>query len=412
MYNYITNEFNDKKSSSDDFSSKHNKLHCLRNTFANYGGILSKISQILSYAEGDMNNDVFSNCKPYNAEKTLAFLKNEMKSNPEFFKPLQSLDLKVFKSGSIGQVHKGFLLDNTEVILKVQYFGLDKQFETDLKILDSLVNYLYTNNSGLLNNALKHIHEKLFEELDYNHEYLNQQQLYDIWEIENQHENIHIPKLIPELCTDKILCMEFIDGLCLNDFLEIATQEEKNYIGMKLLHFTFTNIYKYNIFYSDIHYGNFIIKDKNILYITDFGCINSIDEDLKNNLKNLHYALLKDDREKFFELIKTMEMDINYEESFEEDDSDEIKNKKISDSEDYMYEYFKLQYEPWCSLDFHFTTEWVHKASQKDVNMMKNWKLPPHVVYLNKIPYGLFHVFSKLNMSGNFLEFFNQLHKW
>ena len=82
--------------------------------------------------------------------------------------------------------------------------------------------------------------------------------------------------------------MEYIDAEGLTSFIENSTQEEKNLIGKYIVEFIFVNFYKHGIFYSDIHYGNFLIKDKQVLYVTDFGCINNIDDILLNNLKNLH----------------------------------------------------------------------------------------------------------------------------
>ena len=42
-------------------------------------------------------------------------------------------------------------------------------------------------------------------------------------------------------------------------------------------------MFKNQLFYSDIHYGNFLIQNKEILCIMDFGCINYIDDELLKN---------------------------------------------------------------------------------------------------------------------------------
>ena len=237
---------------------------------------------------------------------------------------------------------------------------------------------------------MNYIQNKLYEELDYKLEYSNQKLVYDLW---FGHENIKVPQLIPELCTEKLLGMYYIDAENITTFVEDSTQEQRNMIGYFIVEFIFTNLYKNGIFYADIHYGNFLIKNKEILYVTDFGCINMVEDDLKHNLISLHKNMMTDDKETFFQIMKNMEI-------LKDDISDESKN--------YMYDYFKLQYTPWIEEDFEFTEEWIEKSVYKDPELMKEWILPSNCVYLNKIPYGLYHILTKLKLNVNFLDFFDQ----
>jgi predicted unusual protein kinase regulating ubiquinone biosynthesis (AarF/ABC1/UbiB family) len=163
---------------------------------------------------------------------------------------------------------------------------------------------------------------------------------------------------------------------------------------MLIVEFIFTNFYQNGLFYSDIHYGNFLVKDRNILYVMDFGCLHEIEDRLLNNLILLHKALLEEDKEKFYNLVKTIGI---------------IKEDISEKSKIYIYDYFRLQYEPYISNDFEFTNEWLEKAIFKDSELMKEWTLPPNMVYLNKIPYGLSHILTKLNLRGDFKDFFDSI---
>ena len=40
---------------------------------------------------------------------------------------------------------------------------------------------------------------------------------------------------------------------------------------------------------------------------------------------------------------------------------------------------------------------------------MKEWNLPNDMVYFNKIPFGLFHLLTKLNLKKDFTAFFNNI---
>ena len=98
LYNYLTTDINL------DYDKRESMISCLSKTLANKGGVLSKLSQIISYAEGDTNNNVFDNCKPYKSKKTVNYLKNMLETEL-FEKHISFCDLNIYKSGSIGQVH-------------------------------------------------------------------------------------------------------------------------------------------------------------------------------------------------------------------------------------------------------------------------------------------------------------------
>ena len=188
--------------------------------------------------------------------------------------------------------------------------------------------------------------------------------------------------------------MYFIKGENLNDFIQHSTQEERNNIGMLMVEFVFTNIYKHGILYSDIHYGNFLIQDKKTLYVMDFGCIHDINDILIDNFTNLYKSLLYEDKELFYNIVEKME----------------IINKDISpESKEYIYEYFKRQYEPWLSDNFEFSSEWVKITDYKNTDLMKSWNLPSNLVYFNKLPYGMYHILGKMNLKGDFLTFYKKL---
>lgn len=395
LYNYLLGEASintsENEKGGDILIKKATKLKCLSDTFQSYGGVLAKLSQIICLGENDENNSVFSDCKPFSTEKTSNYIKNLFETDKDFFKDVNSIEYEVYKSGSIGQVHKAIYKDDKKIIIKVQYIGLKEQVKTDLFILDTIITYLYSFAN--LNNAIEDIKNKLEEELDYTIEYHNQKVMYDNWK---ECDDIKIAELIPSISNEKILSMHFIEGENLNDFILTSTQEQKNKIGMMIVNFVFTNIYKYNILYSDIHYGNFIVQNKELLYVMDFGCIHDIDDILLDNLIKLYKALLNDDKSTFYIIVENMEI---------------IDERITPESKDYIYEYFKIQYEPWLTDNFEFTSEWVKKTDYKNTDLMKYWNIPSNLVYFNKLPYGMYHILGKMNLKGNFLSYFRKLLK-
>jgi predicted unusual protein kinase regulating ubiquinone biosynthesis (AarF/ABC1/UbiB family) len=188
--------------------------------------------------------------------------------------------------------------------------------------------------------------------------------------------------------------MKYVEGESLHDFIISSSIEQKQKIGYNIYKFIFTNMFKNQLFYSDIHYGNFLIQNKEILCVMDFGCINYIDDELLQNLIELLKSIHSNDKEKFYNVVKEMK----------------IYNDSISlESKEYMYEYFNFQINPFLSENFEFTDEWLSRAVVKNIDLMNEWYLPPNLTYLNKICYGLIHILVKLEVKGNFLKLFQEL---
>ena len=390
LYKYLTTN-DDAIDKSDKYQKNLLKVKVLSETFANYGGILSKISQMINYAYGVHNSDVFSECKPVNQKKTRDFLESEML---EFDDDIISYETSVYKSGSVGQVHKAIFKDNREIVIKVQYVGLKEIFDNDIYILDSIANYLFTDLN--IKDAMKDIKKQLYEELDYRIEARNQNHMKELWKDD---AFIKIPDLIPELCNEKILTMEYIAGVeSLNEFLDRAAEEEIKHIGDLIIRFMFVNLFKHGLIYTDVHYGNFLIKDRKTLYILDFGSVHHVDRKVHSYLGCMLNAVYIGDKEQFYYIMEKLGV-------IPED-------KRISpESEDYMWEYFNLQFRPWTTHDeFQFCNDFVDECGLRDVTLMNEWVLPAKMIWLNKLCHGFTHIIGKMNFKGNYIDLFKELH--
>lgn len=388
LYKYMTSSSETK----DDISEKSRKLRLLSETFSQYGGILSKISQILVL--NDTDNSVFSDCKPFSREKTHAYIVKQYQNNTAFFQPVKEIDFEIYKSGSVGQVYRARMVDDRSIILKVQYSGLAEQTKQDLKILDMVISYLYSDFTDM-KNAIVDIKTKINEELDYQIEKRNQQYVYQAF-VDNQ--QIRIPEIIEPLCNDRILAMEFMEGYTvLNEFISNSTQEQKNEIGKLIIHFIFESLFKHHILYPDAHYGNFLVKnDASAISVLDFGCLVFIEPELIDYLKQIHYSLKANDKGVFLTILQAIGI---------------INDNTSEASKDYAFEYFRLQYEPLLidTDEFQFYPEWLDLVGDKNIDLMKEWTCPPNMVYLHKIPYGLYHLLTNMDLKCNVGEIIERI---
>ena len=111
LYTYLFTDEENPNVTNDDISNneilrkKKFKLQCLSKVFANSGGVLAKVAQIIDIDSGT-NSLAFSECKPFNEKESIFFIQEEIKNNQIFSSFISEFNEKVFKSGSIAQIHR------------------------------------------------------------------------------------------------------------------------------------------------------------------------------------------------------------------------------------------------------------------------------------------------------------------
>jgi len=173
---------------------------------------------------------------------------------------------------SIGQVHQAKKGDQTFAV-KVQYPGVGESVKSDLAIVKPLAMSLFQLNAKAVDPYLKEVEERLLEETNYKLELQRSQKLAQ----ECRHvDGIAFPSYYPELSSKRIITMDWIDGIHLDQFAKSdAPQEERNLIGQALWDFYHHQIHALKIFHADPHHGNFLVKGSK-LWIIDFGCVKEL----------------------------------------------------------------------------------------------------------------------------------------
>ena len=92
--------------------------------------------------------------------------------------------------------------------------------------------------------------------------------------------NLKFPNYYPELSSERIITMDWMEGLHLSEFVKINTDKNlANKLGQTLWDFYMFQIHHLKQVHADPHPGNFLIdKDRNLVAI-DFGCIKQIPDE-------------------------------------------------------------------------------------------------------------------------------------
>jgi predicted unusual protein kinase regulating ubiquinone biosynthesis (AarF/ABC1/UbiB family) len=186
-------------------------------------------------------------------------------------------DWEPLAAASIGQVHAARLRDGRAVAVKIQYPGVAEAIFCDLKNTQLLATFLSVV-AGLsprrikadIRGAADEISERIVEELDYRHEATNQRKFADHY---RGHPFIHIPEVIGELSTERVLTQELRTGLSWSEALTTAEQDLRDRWGEVLVRFVYGSYLRHGLLNIDPHPGNFVFHDDGSVSFLDFGCV-------------------------------------------------------------------------------------------------------------------------------------------
>ncbi|TXK51598.1 phosphotransferase [Pontibacter qinzhouensis] len=191
-------------------------------------------------------------------------------------------------AASIGQVHKATKNGKTFAV-KIQYPGVAASVSSDLKMVRPFAYRLLNMNSKELDHYMSEVEEKLLEETDYQLEIARSEEISGAC---SHIPDLAFPKYYPELSSERIITMDWLEGLHLKEWLATnPTQEARNRIGQALWDFYHHQVHHLRQVHADPHPGNFIIQDGIKLGIIDFGCVKVIPGDFYHG----YFSLIKQD---------------------------------------------------------------------------------------------------------------------
>ena len=182
-------------------------------------------------------------------------------------------DLNSVNAASIGQVHKAEL-NGKKLAVKIQYPGVSESISTDLAMIKPIAIKMFNIKGKDSDQYFKEVEHKLLEETDY---ILELKQSQEVAENCKNILNLLFPKYYPEYSTDRIITMDWMNGIPLSEFSKTNISEEnKQKIGQ-----TFWDFYMYQLHilkkvHADPHPGNFLVSENSELIAIDFGCMKKI----------------------------------------------------------------------------------------------------------------------------------------
>ncbi len=212
-------------------------------------------------------------------------------------KVFRLIDEKPFASASIGQVHRAVLDNGDHIAVKIQRPGIRKTIEADLEIMLHLASIMENNiEEAALFNPVKIVEEfakTLEKELDYSIEAANMEQMADQF---SRDRAIHIPRVYPEVSSERVLSMEYIRGIKADDIAAIdAAGLDRKLITRRGADFIMKQVFDFGFFHADPHPGNIFIMEKNCICPVDFGMTGFVDRATREIFVDLIHSIATND---------------------------------------------------------------------------------------------------------------------
>ncbi len=252
-------------------------LEGLGPTFIKFGQILSMRPDLIpkEYCKEleSLRSDV--DPMPYGIVRDLI----EAECGKKISEVFSSVDEVPLGSASIGQVHKAVLMDGREVVVKIQRPKIKDIMEQDIKLCKKALVVLKVvkpaGDAVDFRIVLDEMWEAAQNEFDFLQEALN---LKEFAELNKDVKYVTCPKVIFDWTTSRMLVMEYIDGIPIDDTDTLLTLGyDMEEIGTKLAENYVKQILEDAFFHADPHPGNICIRDGKIVWM-DLGMMGRLTE--------------------------------------------------------------------------------------------------------------------------------------
>jgi aarF domain-containing kinase len=270
------------------------------------GGIFIKLGQVLALLDLVIPNEYCDVMKPMlNQAPVSAFSSVKEVIECELHSDLSTVFVEFeeqpIASASLAQVHRARLRTGEEVAVKVQHKWVRSQFPGDIKLLEVLAKLgkrIFPSFDYLW--IIQDLKKSSREELDFVAEARNAQRCFKIFE---KDEQVLVPKMYLEHSSGRVLTMELMTGVKVNEVEEIKAMG----LDLKDVAYTLSRAFNEMIFvhgfiHCDPHPGNIFVRKVRIgmrnraqIVLLDHGLYRELSKKQLHSYREMWRAIINQD---------------------------------------------------------------------------------------------------------------------
>ena len=289
-------------------------------TYVKFGQALASRPDVVPRTLAQALSTLQDSMQPFDTRIAKDIIRNELKSSFSNENDLQffvsSLSDTPVAAASIGQVYSGRLPNGQKVAIKVQRPGIQEIVDQDANLLRTIVQWIESipaipsfqkDQEKLvetdLSGAVEEFMSRIIEELDYRNEARNIELFYELYSHRREESNdnstcegdrieVVVPEVYMELCTDRVLTMQWIEGKKMVDLESESSSRESLELIEQCIQCTFSQLLDTGVLHADPHGGNLLKvmdttnegeKIQRLGYV-DFGLLSSVPVPVRDGL--------------------------------------------------------------------------------------------------------------------------------
>jgi len=274
-----------------------NTAQRLRLVLEELGPTFIKLGQILSTRPDIVPPDIIGELKKL--QSSVAFVSAAVVKSiveTELGRPIEevfdSFDEQPVAAASLAQVHRA-VLGGRPVAVKVQRPGIVETTSLDLDIMRSVASLAerYMPSVYLINptGLVEEFSQQIKKELDFRTEANNMRRFRQNFAGD---DTIRVPVVYMELCTKRLVTMEFLDGISISDTGRLkAGGYNFDLIAKRGAVAGFKATFQHGFFHADPHPGNVLVLPGNVIGLLDYGMMATLSLRDRERLARLVYFI-------------------------------------------------------------------------------------------------------------------------
>lgn len=366
-------------------------------TLGELKGAVMKIGQIASQTQDFLPKEfsealqkLQKEAPPMDISVIKAQIERELGDSPENL--FKSFEEEPYAAASIGQVHRAVTKSGIPVVVKVQYPGVDRSCDSDLKQLRMTLKLggLIKMPKASADALFDELKERLHEELDYEQEAKNLRRFRKFHE---QHDGIIVPKVIDRLSTRRVLTLEYVEGDHIQDLRAVGYDQDMiNQLGHRLFFMLAEQLFSFQQIHADPHPGNFAFRKDGTVIIYDFGCVKVLKPEIVVAYRDAIVASINEDYEAVDDAMLRLGARVA---------------DKASPGADYYSVWRNIFFEPFFEgEEYDFNTADLHLKVAKETALffkhLSHFKPPVDSLYIDRMISGHYWIMKSLGVKADF----------